>query len=483
MAMTSKQKKTTLFVLGGLLAIVGIIGIKYNSFQKRNRAVEKYDNPLEHFKYGSLGTEKRLGIPLPLFKVFPKIYADLLPADGPGTGYEKVGFIYEKGKDRPIGTSLRELPVTLVGLNCASCHTGTIREVPGGERQFLWGAPANNFNIAGYFQFLRKIGQDPRTTVDNLVDAIKKDDPNFGFVDGIVYRYFVLPETIKKLRAIEDQLKWVDSRPPFGPGRVDTFNPYKTYWGMDMAHDETVGTADFPALFNQRPRAEKNMDLHWDGNNSSVADRNISAAIGAGAEPDSLDMPEMQRVMDWIMDFQGPAFPQSKIDASKANAGKAVWEKACADCHSFTGSRVGKVTPIQEIGTDSGRLDSFTEDLAKKQNTLGTGYPWQLTHFKKTNGYANAPLDRVWLRAPYLHNGSIPTLRALLFVEERPAVFYRAHDVYDYQNVGFVSSGQEAEKGFKYDTSLKGNGNRGHTYGADLPAEDKINLLEYMKSL
>ena len=65
-------------------------------------------------------------------------------------------------------------------------------------------------------------------------------------------------------------------------------------------------------------------------------------------------------------------------------------------------------------------------------NTLGTGTPWKFSHFRKTDGYANMPLDGVWLRAPYLHNGSVPTLRALLFPEERPAVFYRGYDVYDW---------------------------------------------------
>ena len=43
-------------------------------------------------------------------------------------------------------------------------------------------------------------------------------------------------------------------------------------------------------------------------------------------------------------------------------------------------------------------------------NTIGTGKPWKFSHFRKTKGYANMPLDGVWLRAPYLHNGSVPTL-------------------------------------------------------------------------
>jgi 16S rRNA (cytosine1402-N4)-methyltransferase len=35
------------------------------------------------------------------------------------------------------------------------------------------------------------------------------------------------------------------------------------------------------------------------------------------------------------------------------------------------------------------------------------------------------PLDGIWLRAPYLHNGSVPTLRALLSPSTRPVTFRR----------------------------------------------------------
>ena len=94
------------------------------------------------------------------------------------------------------------------------------------------------------------------------------------------------------------------------------------------------------------------------------------------------------------------------------------------------------------------------------------------------------PLDGLWLRAPYLHNGSVPDLRALLFPEERPAAFYRAYDVYDWDRVGFVSRGAGAEReGVPFDTSERGNANTGHVYGADLSTTDKIALLEYLKTL
>jgi len=102
----------------------------------------------------------------------------------------------------------------------------------------------------------------------------------------------------------------------------------------------------------------------------------------------------------------------------------------------------------------------------------------------KTNGYASPVLDGIWLRAPYLHNGSVPTLRDLLKpVAQRTKVFYRGYDVYDPHDVGFISSGPEAERvGFRLNVDERGNGNQGHEYGADLSESSRDDLLEYLKT-
>src|SRR5262249_14362186 len=114
-------------------------------------------------------------------------------------------------------------------------------------------------------------------------------------------------------------------------------------------------------------------------------------------------------------------------------------------------------------------------------------YPARFSHFRKTGGYANMPLDGLWLRAPYLHNGSVPNLRALLQpTTDRPTVFYTGYDVYDFDNVGFVSTGPDAQQhGWRFDTSARGNGNGGHEgpqYGTSLSREQKNALIEYLKT-
>ena len=96
------------------------------------------------------------------------------------------------------------------------------------------------------------------------------------------------------------------------------------------------------------------------------------------------------------------------------------------------------------------------------------------------------PLDGVWLRAPYLHNGSVPTLRDLLEpVENRPKAFYRGYDVFDQVKLGFMTNVKE-ENGYRffyYDTAQPGNNNTGHLYGTNLSENEKQALVEYIKKL
>ena len=434
------------------------------------------------FKYGSIGTEGTVGVPYWLFRVLPEVFADKLPKR-PGAGYARLGFTYESpANDLPIGTTKSTDWVPRVGLNCATCHAGQYREAPGAAARIVLGMPAHQMDLQGYARFLSACAHDPRFNAETLVAAMQKH-PDFGFFDGLTYKWLVVSRTKDGILERDPRIAWFGTRPPQGPGRVDTFNPYKAMFASETHFDTdtTVGTADLPSLWNQRMR--QGLWLHWDGNNNSVEERNKSAAIGAGATPDSLDLAALDRIAAWILDLRPPAFPSVRVDQTRATAGKAIYQQHCASCHEIGQPRVGQVTDIADVGTDPERLNSFTPELVAQMNTIGTGKPWRFSHFRKTNYYAGMPLDVVWLRAPYLHNGSVPTLRALLFLDDRPARFYRAYDVYDWQAVGFVSAGPEAEKqGVVFDTSVRGNGNGGHTYGRDLSVSDRESLIEYLKT-
>ena len=121
----------------------------------------------------------------------------------------------------------------------------------------------------------------------------------------------------------------------------------------------------------------------------------------------------------------------------------------------------------------------------RSMNTIGTGYPWRFNHFRKTNGYANMPLDGVWLRAPYLHNGSVPTLRALLFPDERPArVLSRIRRLrLGTRRVRLDRAGGRAQRREVRHLACAATAMAATSTAQDVPAADREAIIEYLKTL
>ncbi len=102
--------------------------------------------------------------------------------------------------------------------------------------------------------------------------------------------------------------------------------------------------------------------------------------------------------------------------------------------------------------------------------------------WRTTRRYVARRLDGIWATAPYLHNGSVPTLHDLLQpATERPATFAIGHRDYDPERVGYLT--RVTNPVFVLDTSIDGNSNAGHEYGADLDEADRRALVEYLKTL
>jgi hypothetical protein len=474
------RKRRRRKIVLGVVVVLGLAGLAlFNQVNRRQIPVD-YANDADHFKYGSIGSDVKDAIPYWIWRVMPDVCPDKLPG-----GYPSLGVVLEPGMDRPIGFSKRRTGLfDSVGPNCALCHTATVRESPASSRLVYLGAPAHQLNLWGYFNFLFQCGSDPRFTADNVLAAIRTQTA-VGPLDAFVYRRAV-SELRTALLQRSRSFDWISKRPPWGPGRVDTFNPYKTLlFNVDMSRDDSIGTADFMAIWNQG--SMDGLFMHWDGNNRSVDERNLSAAMGAGAKPDTLDFKRIDRIRGWIWTLPPPAYP-FEIDYDRAARGRQVyWGKGqCAGCHELKGEAIGQVVPLKYLGTDVERSRAFDDAMAARMNTIGKGYPWQFKQFRVTNGYVNHPLDGIWLRAPYLHNGSVPTLRHLLEPpDRRPEVFYKGNDVYDKANVGFVSNqtGSMGVAFFEFDTKLRGNQSTGHLYGVGLTKEEKDALVEYMKTL
>jgi hypothetical protein len=123
-----------------------------------------------------------------------------------------------------------------------------------------------------------------------------------------------------------------------------------------------------------------------------------------------------------------------------------------------------------------------------------------LIYDKAMLGYINNPIPLAYLKAPYLHNGSIPSLAQLIGLRPRQAVFCRGDNAYDPQAVGLAAPEPAADgncpptQPFRFDTGLPGNSNGGHRYPAwafpadgTAPTPDRrdslADLLEYLKTL
>ena len=460
-----------------VLLLAGAVGYIFWSQMARAWPDEEFASDAEHYKYAAIGLNMSSRIPYSVWVALPAVVPDLFP--DPDRGWASFGLLMEEGRELPVGFSLRRFGYKSVEPNCAFCHTGSIRATADGKPVVVPGAPSHELDLEGFQRFLYAAAKDPRFTAENILSAYQKKE-KLTFFDRFFQKNVILPAAREGLLKQADAYQWQLRRPQQGRGRTDTFNPTK-FAVLKIQDDRTIGTTDLPQTWNQRKR--ERMWLHWDGNNNSIHERNYAAAMAIGATPHSTRNDSFQRVTNFLLDLKPPAFP-GPIDQTLAAGGKQVFDAHCAHCHAFGSAGVGQVTPVEVVGTDRHRLDSFSQALVDDFHLIQE-YPFKFDAYRKTNGYANVPLDGIWARGPYLHHGAVPTLWDLLQPPtSRPAVFHRGYNVLDPRQVGFVSSGAEAERvGFRYDTSVPGNGNGGHLYGTTLPEEEKWSLIEYLKTL
>jgi hypothetical protein len=477
-AITLKSQPLALKVVGAVLAIGaaagGYVGWYYFVRQVPDTV---FANPEDQYKYGVIGLGPASRIPLYVWDVMPEVCSDALP--DPKRGWASFGLIYEPGHDTPVGFAKREIGYPSVEPNCSLCHTGTFRASATDAPRTIPGGPAHALDLEGFQRFLYACASSPHFTADTVMSAMQKKHP-MGAVESAVYRFGVLPAIQSGLARQDRDYQWQRTRPVQGSGRTDTFNPTKISV-FHLPDDGTIGTVDLPAVWNQQPREK--LWLHWDGNNDQIRERNFAAAMAVGATPKSVVLESFTKVTDYLLQLPAAKYP-FPVDAQRAARGKVTYDKQCASCHAFGSSQIGQTTTVEELGTDRHRLDSFTAGLVSYFHEIDLGH-FKFDGYRKTDGYSNLPIDGIWARAPYLHNGSVPTLRDLLSPPaQRPRVFYRGIDLYDSADVGFVTTGPEAQAaGFKFDVTIPGNDNGGHLYGTELAPEDKSDLLEYLKTL
>jgi hypothetical protein len=159
---------------------------------------------------------------------------------------------------------------------------------------------------------------------------------------------------------------------------------------------------------------------------------------------------------------------------------------------------LGKGVVSAAAGLDlvtKGIRDQFFQKMAfsPERRLEWSGYRDSADEAVRAGPYYKArPLNGIWAVAPYLHNGSVPSLYDLLSsAEKRPAKFWLGSRQFDPVKIGY--DGAEMKGGYLYDTTTKGNSNKGHEFkdaprgngviGPALSDDDRWALIEYLKSL
>lgn len=436
----------------------------------------QFSSDEEHFNHAPLGNGRSRGLPLYLWEVLPEAFADKLPWPD---GWASFGLLTAPGESLPVGVAVRTNGFPMVGFNCALCHTASYRLASDGARQNVPGGPASRLDLSRLLAFLSESAADPRFTADELLPRIESRH-RLTRVERALYRHLIIPLVRESLLLAGRDFAWARLRPPAGPGRVDSINILKLNL-LRLPDDGSIGATDYMPVWNQGAEAAY---LHgWNGSGSGADANLLAAAFLQNFDPGTFHQANFDRMVRFLADLAPPDFP-GQVNASIAAHGRQIFERNCAECHAADGARVGQITPGDELGTDDHYLKTWRPDLVDWLKAMKRG-PFVFPGLRRSDGFVNLPLTGLWLRGPYLHNGSVPTVADLLRPpEQRPTSFIRGYDVVDLERLGYVSSGAAAEKdGFRQNNHLLGNGNAGHRYGTDLADEDRRALIEYLKTL
>lgn len=275
-----------------------------------------------------------------------------------------------------------------------------------------------------------------------------------------------------------------------------------------VVKDETGAPVPDPILTSDPPpwwRAKKKNALFYNG--MARGDHRGTMAYATSICVD--DVPEAKRVDGLFVDIQAfirsleaPKYPRS-IDDALANQGRVLFGENCAGCHGKYGdddateSYPNLLLPLDVIGTDPVVANGgviHAPELVDWYNGSFYGTITPMVPNDPFPGYVAPPLDGVWATAPFLHNGSVPTIELVLNSTARPKYWKRV----DYDSTNFdenalgwpfeelpysQADAPAAEQKFVYDTTLWSQSNAGHTFGDHLTSEERRAVLEYLKTL
>lgn len=250
--------------------------------------------------------------------------------------------------------------------------------------------------------------------------------------------------------------------------------------------------------------ATERYHANWDGN-QGASSRTLASGASATGDPRMVNVRIHEPLNPFIDHLPPPPYPFSSVDLTRAREGKALFKTNCAECHT---PRNQKIYAVSTLGVDPNRtlvntsvsrfgLAALVMEACSIYGLNHQGQPgadwcmpkgdWNARldeYFRDTprrvvegtNGYKADMLRGIWAQAPYLHNGSVPTLGQLVCPSTRPPRFLRGNLYYDEALVGFEwvdrptarYGPNDAMLIKEYDTTVAGKANTGHTFGANL---------------
>lgn len=418
---------------------------------------------------------------------------------------------FTAGDIAPVGGSI----VRVANLGCAACHAGVTYAADGSPdpRRAMLGMPNSSIDLEAYtlavFRAMRRFAGS-----DQLLPATEALFPEMNWRERATLRLLVLPLAKRRLAALSGE----DRPLPFpngAPGSTNGVAALKAaldlpllggglgdagvvsipdlgdrIWKTSLLADGSYGVPGKP-----RQRATTSSDLDGDHLRSLAAITTFFTVPSMGVHPEAAgaSIDQATAIMAFLKTYRPQRFP-ALVNRGKAARGAAIYSRQCAACHGDYSST--EVQPrlirfpnwIGHVGSDPLRAIAFDAQLAA--SVARTVYRDRIAVFRG-GGYVAPPLTGIWASAPYLHNGSVPTLAALLSPETRPPRFQVGGHALDFEQMGLRLEPQGAyPRGYRpfaqpawIDTRRPGRGNGGHRYGETLSAAEKQALVEFLKLL
>ena len=465
--------------------------------------------------------------------------ADKVEWAGVTNAFKRFGFLYPKAihgqpslrpsHQVPLGFSLgvieRPLPplrVSAINIGCAACHAGPSYGPDGtpDPTTAVLGRPNTSLDLEAFSQ---RVFGALKTGLANeavLFEAIAHLFPQMTLREWLTLKWIVVPKARQRLALLTSGL---DKPLPFNngaPGLTNGVGALKSRLGVTRAdrYDASTGFVSVPDLGDRGFRsafladdayapkkAERFRDISRleaetrdNGPIAAIASFFMVPSMGLAPHRTETAIPELVTVLDYLATSRPPRFPGT-IDAIAAASGREVYARACAACHgtydeSTTEPRLRSFPNwAGDVGTDRSRLDVF--DGALKDAIGKTDHGRRFIDVDVTRKFAAPLLTGLWSSAPYFTNGSIPTLRHVLYPQTRPKKFELGGHRLSMTDIGIdgVMQGDAwvTPPGYRpysrpvvIDTGAPGFSNRGHEIQVEgLTARDRNDLLEYLKLL